>query len=560
MTAAAGESHQQHQQLAARVYELETAAAQLRETNERSLKTIERLEKDHQRALDELEALHKSHSRLESQFFANETELGSLRSKLERAQRATVTLERSLDAKAAAADKEREAWQRREAELSSELAIAKRKATVQRRQTVSSPTPSHKRSSSMYAHDMPMPHLVSPLMAARTIVREDPQSTDNASALDDQAQAQAQLRQMTRRLREAEARAQVAAQQAARMQAEAHHATGELESAQRKADRLEHTVRQLNELNESLREDNESYQVLMQMSALKGGFSLTNQRASLDSRGSGNNNSSGGNTADGGFAGCPSFASDEPLAAAGLDLASELGQVLALDGDSDGGESGRRGASQSRLSALEELNTQLKEDLRKTKYERRQLSDENKALSLYVTKILGRIMASSDGLEAVLSRDYDPKRKPLTTFSTPAPPVNHSSRPRNPISPAPTLAQTLSPASNRSSSSSRPPHVASLSFAEPGSGDGINSVFVPPTSPTLARPQSPPPYTRRTRSATVAVGGGDGRLPDPAAADSTSATPATVSSGSGSGGTWWKRMSVLRLGSVWTPPEETHAE
>ncbi|KAJ2871935.1 hypothetical protein FB639_004411, partial [Coemansia asiatica] len=179
MTAATGESQQQ---LADRVYELEAAAAQLRETNVQSQKTIERLEKDHQHALDELEALHKSHSRLESQFFAGETELNTLRSKLERAQRATVALERTLDAKAAAADKEREAWQRREAELGSELAAAKRKATVQRRQTVSSPTPSHKRSTSMYAHDMPTPHLVSPLMAARALVREDPENNASIAA------------------------------------------------------------------------------------------------------------------------------------------------------------------------------------------------------------------------------------------------------------------------------------------------------------------------------------------------------------------------------------------
>ncbi|KAJ1796702.1 hypothetical protein LPJ56_007106, partial [Coemansia sp. RSA 2599] len=168
MAAVASESQQQ-QQLAARVYELEAAATQLRETNVQSQRTIERLERDHQHAIDELEALHKSHSRLESQFFAGETELSVLRSKLERAQRATVALERSLDAKTAAIDKEREVWQRREAELASELAAAKRKATVQRRQTVSSPTPSHKRSTSMYAHDMPSPNLVSPLMAARAL-------------------------------------------------------------------------------------------------------------------------------------------------------------------------------------------------------------------------------------------------------------------------------------------------------------------------------------------------------------------------------------------------------
>ncbi|KAJ2499878.1 hypothetical protein GGI11_007923, partial [Coemansia sp. RSA 2049] len=110
-----------------------------------------------------------------------------------------------------------------------------------------------------------------------------------------------------------------------------------------------------------------------------------------------------------------------------------------------------------------------------------------------------------------------------------------------------------------------------------GSGDGITSVFIPPTSPTALRvnkplPPSaaqqqqqqkdedvdkeqqyvPPPYTRRVRSATVAVGATpDIKLVNKAAG------AATISNGSS--GTWWKRMSVLRLGSSWSAQEEESA-
>ncbi|KAJ1719927.1 hypothetical protein LPJ53_005383 [Coemansia erecta] len=571
-TAASDQQHQIEQQQAIRLYELEATTAELRATNQQSQKTVERLERDHQHTLDELEALHKTHSRLEAQYFAGETELTTLRTKLERAQRTTLALERSLDAASTSAEREREAWQKRETELGNELAAAKRKATVQRRQTVSAtPTPSHVRSTSMYAHDLPVPHLVSPLMAARTLARDPLPPSEPSGGLSEEDQMHVQVRQLTRRLRESEARAQLAAQQTAALQTEAHQAAGQLESMQRKVERLEHAARQLRELNESLREDNESYQVLVHMSTMKGGFALNNARTSLDSRTSSSNNVA----AEAGAEANSSFASDEPLSA-GLDLASELGQVLAMDpgaahvpGDSE--SLGRHGLP-AQLAELEEQNTQLKETLRKTKYERRQLGEENKALSLYVNKILGRILSSSDGLEAVLSRDYDPKQNPLTTFSTPAQPP----RPRNPAaSPAPPAAQTLSPVSNRSSVSSasrRPPPITAFSFAAPGSGDGITSVFVPPMSPTapgrsllpgegqkVDEPQSPPPYTRRVRSATVAVASGDARAADPASPTKPAAASATIGNAAGSG-TWWKRMSVLRLGSAWSPPEDPHAE
>ncbi|KAI9500275.1 hypothetical protein GGI25_001132 [Coemansia spiralis] len=585
-------------QQAMHVYELETTIAQLRDSNSRYQQIIERLEKDHQHAADELESLNKTHTRLESQLFETESELSSTSSRLDRAQRSNATLQSTLESRIASLEREREAWKKRESELQTELVAAKRKATIQRRQTVSA-TSSHARSGSiagsttsrmsMYAHDMPGANSLSPLTQARATVREAADHTGDGSfdsanqdlhslASGEQLlQMQSQIRQLTRKLREAEDRAQHATDQATRIHMEAEHALGSMDAYQMKIESLESTVKQLTELNESLREDNESYQVLLQMSTMKGGFSFgNNARASLDSR-----SSSGrwavtpGAAEDGTYEGTAANMHAELSAASnmpgspdiGLDLASELGQALSLDdvgndagngngigsgtmGDADG-HAGYGYSMQARMAGLEEQVTQLKEDLRKTKYERRHLSEENKALSLYVNKILSRIMASSDGLEAILSRDYDTKstkpKPPITSFATP---TKHSRKD----------SQTQKP---EAISTQQPPLLP-----EQGSGDGITSVFIPPTSPTIVRvnrqlpplaqeqqPQSPPPYTRRTRSATVAAGA----TPD-IKLENKAANAATISSGSNSGGTWWKRMSVLRLGSAWGTHEESPTE
>ncbi|KAJ2890496.1 hypothetical protein GGI21_006149, partial [Coemansia aciculifera] len=371
-------------------------------------------------------------------------------------------------------------------------------------------------------------------------------ATSDDAALEGE-QMQKQIHQLTRKLREADARAQQAAEHAGRLHMDAEQTAADLDAYQRKAERLEHTVKQLGELNESLREDNESYQVLLQMSTMKGGFSFSNPRSSLESRASSSNGGGGGGKwthgHSSGTADDRTFSGlDEQLAHmpgspvsgsnGGLDLASELGQALDL---------GNGSMKQTRVSELEEQVTQLKEELRKTKYERRHLGDENKALSLYVNKILGRILASSDGLEAVLSRDYESagsKKKSLASLAVP---------------PRPSAARPVSPM----------PEPAA--FAARGSGDGITSVFIPPTSPTTlqrAAPPaipapdtssaSPPPFTRRARSATVAAGGG--QVP----ADIQS--PANVSTSSATvSGAWWKRMSVRLGGGGWHAHEETPA-
>ncbi|KAJ1932960.1 hypothetical protein FBU59_006191 [Linderina macrospora] len=89
-------------------------------------------------------------------------------------------------------------------------------------------------------------------------------------------------------------------------------------------------------------------------------------------------------------------------------------------------------------------------------------------------------------------------------------------------------------------------------FPVRGSGDGITSVFVPPTSPSVQSGAqfSPPPvknperFTGRARSATHSAGMA------PVAQPEQVPVPRPNASGAQAGGTWWKRMSV-RIGGGW---------
>ncbi|KAJ1948567.1 hypothetical protein FBU59_001532, partial [Linderina macrospora] len=388
-------------QASARLYELETTVSQIRDASAKTQQDHTRLEKRHNLALTELQDLQKSHSRLEQQYFETERQLQAASAQLDKAQRGNATLASQLEAKTRDLEVERERGQRRESELAEQLAVAKKKVTLQRRQTVTLGAPARTSSvggnggrnrMSMFAHDAPMSP-PSPAFAERLAFSEDHDDGE--------------VRRLQMKLRDAEGRAARMEGAAEQVRREAQLVAADLAQSQRKCDKLEVTVKQLNELNEGLREDNESYQMLLQMGTIKGGFKLNSGRGSFESRKYSMSPDetpsparSTRNDLDNPLAQLDSFSGEHSTAGgAGLDLAAELDQALSVSGSSKAAE-------------LEDQLTRLKEELRKTKYERRHLADENKALSLYVNKILGRILASTDGLEAVLARDYDASALP----------------------------------------------------------------------------------------------------------------------------------------------------
>lgn len=123
-----------------------------------------------------------------------------------------------------------------------------------------------------------------------------------------------------------------------------------------------------------------------------------------------------------------------PITGPGLDLAAELGRAENKDiltGDIDGDPSllhgkGRRkkGSTDRKVSSSDTPDSNA--DLEALRSEVKILKDANKALSLYASKIIDRIIAE-EGFEHVLSVDYE---KPVTT-TTSAPVKTPKPRPQS---------------------------------------------------------------------------------------------------------------------------------
>ncbi|QRV80334.1 TATA element modulatory factor 1 DNA-binding domain protein [Ceratobasidium sp. AG-Ba] len=114
---------------------------------------------------------------------------------------------------------------------------------------------------------------------------------------------------------------------------------------------------------------------------------------------------------------------DLPVAGPGLDLAAELGRAENWDADVDvDSEEKQKQQEQQEEKAKEEAKTSNAE-LETLRAEIKQLKDANKALSLYASKIIDRII-SQEGFEHVLAADYTapaPKTAPLPKIEAPRP-------------------------------------------------------------------------------------------------------------------------------------------
>lgn len=137
---------------------------------------------------------------------------------------------------------------------------------------------------------------------------------------------------------------------------------------------------------------------------------------------------------------------DLPITGPGLDLAAELGRAEnkdILDGttsppDTFGAPKHKRGkksvSSNGAGRRVSSLATELAESSNKGNVERlekevKSLKDANRALSLYASKIIDRIIAQ-EGFEHVLSVDYEPATPAPTTPAFKAPEPKKAERPR----------------------------------------------------------------------------------------------------------------------------------
>jgi hypothetical protein len=120
---------------------------------------------------------------------------------------------------------------------------------------------------------------------------------------------------------------------------------------------------------------------------------------------------------------------DLPITGPGLDLAAELGRAENKDSYDPSGRRSRKTSSAGRKPSTGSVPQPEVDTLRN---EVKVLKDANKALSLYASKILDRIIAT-EGFEHVLAVDYSekPEPAPAVTNSNSPPPASKKPRPQS---------------------------------------------------------------------------------------------------------------------------------
>jgi hypothetical protein len=120
---------------------------------------------------------------------------------------------------------------------------------------------------------------------------------------------------------------------------------------------------------------------------------------------------------------------DLPITGPGLDLAAELGRAENKDSYDPPGRRSRKASSAGRKPST---GSGPQPEVDALRSEVKVLKDANKALSLYASKILDRIIAT-EGFEHVLAVDYSEKVEPVpaVTDSNSPPPASKKPRPQS---------------------------------------------------------------------------------------------------------------------------------
>ncbi|KAJ1952909.1 hypothetical protein IWQ62_006115, partial [Dispira parvispora] len=180
---------------------------------------------------------------------------------------------------------------------------------------------------------------------------------------------------------------------------------------------LESELTELKQVNQTLMEDNESYQMLLHERTVNGDFTLAglgghhdNSNSALSELGSQRTPTDstvfpeGPSLAGSSVPTSPGNTTPFPMSAGlGMDLAAELDRAFISPQGANSDELEK--ALRSKEDQIGKLRTEIKQLEKEVKSHK----DENKALSLYVNKILGRIM-NNGMLQQVLAQDYAASR------------------------------------------------------------------------------------------------------------------------------------------------------
>ncbi|KAI8871149.1 hypothetical protein GQ42DRAFT_6845 [Ramicandelaber brevisporus] len=420
--------------------------ATLQEQNSEMLRESETLTKRLRLAQAEAAEARNAQERFERQFFDAERTMADLRRDLASQQRARLDLSRKAQLEASNFEKERSGWARRESELNAQI---QRQQTLARRATISGPqsptiaadvlgggseSPASSRAS-IYGHGHGHSRAPSrastftPVIIGNTLGGiggdgQDQTGTDASINSGDEGNSSG-VSELERRVlisaRTIHTQEQLIKDLRVELggtQSSLRTSTTRCDEQSRRIELLENEVRDLRQVNETLMEDNESYQILLHESTVSGGFRLKNElRNSTESDDligddAENNINNGDNNDDNNIGSPRALSSDgvnpieldeQQQMGGGLNLAAELNRA-----DTQQNTDSKNNSNSNATSTFDPLaEIQLRNDIRTLQAECRGLKDENKALSLYINKILSRILLSKGGLEEVLSHDFD---------------------------------------------------------------------------------------------------------------------------------------------------------
>ncbi|KAI8336040.1 hypothetical protein BD560DRAFT_413977 [Blakeslea trispora] len=350
-----------------------------------------------------------SQARLETQLYAQEQDISSLRKEIQQLSKAKRDAEKKLIAESQDYENDKSVWQQREADLYNQI----RSLSVNNSNEPRTPRTPRRRSVTGATLG-----IMSPFTTGLGDINENNNSTDDQdgpkderpipklAAIDSSYAREAKIAQRTIKAQdklildlksELEKQKSVITKQQSEFQ---------LQSL--KLVHLEHEIANVKQLNRSLMEDNESYQILLHEKTMNGEFMMNPIMQVEDNPTMKESASSSSNQ--------------------GLNLAEELASSIPdwqKESEAD--------------QTIQKLNDEIKT-----------LQDTNRALQLYMNKILMKIINNKQ-LEDVLSIDQPSKPSTLVSYSTnskPAQPPSQQKQHQEGSGPTPTRTTSTSSSSN----------------------------------------------------------------------------------------------------------------
>ncbi|KAL1922076.1 uncharacterized protein VTP21DRAFT_10718 [Calcarisporiella thermophila] len=348
----------------------------------------------------ELATARSDHERMEAQLFAQNQDVAELKKEALHTTKEKRELEKRLAEEVNIFEEERAAWQKREVELMASLRAANAQAgseKLSRRASV-------RRSTNANSNDEPLTPAHSPGPTSISSPSEYT-SENNKKSLQEARASERRVKALERRVADL-----MAELEKARHLTQDYSTRSQQQSARLAA--LEHEVAQMTQLNRSLMEDNESYQILLHEKTVSGEFMLNpilqqnrhlNQSPSVMERSAEDAHSIEYEEVHNG---------SEPENGGGLDLAAELDRASQTSG-----RPVKVGDEKDSSRTFEKMSEEI-----------RKLKDENKAMALYVNKILLRIMENKQLVDVLSIDDPRPASTPKTD---PSPPKKREGRPRS---------------------------------------------------------------------------------------------------------------------------------